>query len=507
MKLADACYVGILIQKAMSKLLPPLEYLTNAGYQAIAQMDVCYQSNSIAADISIYPQVDAIETLIAAYPDAYFIHTKRSSISTHVASLAASIGMLDCMKNAGLFSRFEGQIASNSDTDNAEVMVAAMTQLTVNAFSNVPGVKFLSITIEDQDAPSTIAEFLGLDSFTLEHTKSTHSKRKPTSAPTLTALDSSQNDDIVGDDTGDEAGTDGDDVALSAGINTDDAGNSKRSPTKAPLTSRPIRAIKPTKKAVSTPVPSAFPTALSTQIILTPISPTQTPTSSSFTEQKAVTARATATPTASFIFYVSVIVCVLASCGSAMYYRYGAKGVGGQGQAARSYKKVSSDSDTDSDDEQAELNPFIVEMTSLPKAADDDGDDYQYAHGGNGLSTTSGAGKGGLQTRDAWGSNGGFVSEFDPFDLSDLTNVDISDEELFASNAPSPFLTKSRIPLAGVAKAMTVAKAAMEVGGPESRFSTLKRGSANEAARASEYVTLDERDSGQKEDDEDNASV
>lgn len=158
---ADRCYVGVLIQKAISNDLPPLQYLTEAGYTAMAQMDVCYPKE----DLSIFPQVDAIEEMIIAYPEAYYIHTRRSNLASHVASMAAWHGMLERLKDAGWLSRFEGQSNKFSDAQNGEIMIEAMSNITTSAFSRYPEVKFLEVLIEDPGAADAVASFLGLSKF------------------------------------------------------------------------------------------------------------------------------------------------------------------------------------------------------------------------------------------------------------------------------------------------------------------------------------------------------
>jgi len=206
---ADRCYIGVLIQKAISNDLPPLEYITDAGYQAIAQMDVCYPKE----DLSIFPQVDAIEILVRAYPTAYFIHTRRASLASHVASMAAWHRMLDRLKDAGWLDRFEGQSYSNTDLENGEIMIEGMTNLTVSVFAKYPDVKFLDITIEAEDAADQVAAFLGLSSFPLEHANSGHYNRHYTAAPTPSSFVDIGNADASpsGDDEGDDDGDDDDD--------------------------------------------------------------------------------------------------------------------------------------------------------------------------------------------------------------------------------------------------------------------------------------------------------
>lgn len=94
------CFVGTMVQSAISKKLPPLKYLTDMGYDAIIQMGSCEE----ASGKCIYPQIDALEKLVTAYPNAHFIYTRRQSVVDYVQSLANS-HMLQNFKEAGYLNR------------------------------------------------------------------------------------------------------------------------------------------------------------------------------------------------------------------------------------------------------------------------------------------------------------------------------------------------------------------------------------------------------------------
>ena len=50
---ADICYVCVVMQRAMAEGKPPLAYLTDQGYQAFTQMDMCVPRDGL----TIFPQV------------------------------------------------------------------------------------------------------------------------------------------------------------------------------------------------------------------------------------------------------------------------------------------------------------------------------------------------------------------------------------------------------------------------------------------------------------------
>ncbi|KAJ1381070.1 hypothetical protein B484DRAFT_411831, partial [Ochromonadaceae sp. CCMP2298] len=74
------CYNGVQIQRAMVDGRPPLSYLMQNGINAVVQMDV------ITHDLNIWPQIDALEPILDAYPRARYVHHIRN-ITEHVSSI------------------------------------------------------------------------------------------------------------------------------------------------------------------------------------------------------------------------------------------------------------------------------------------------------------------------------------------------------------------------------------------------------------------------------------
>lgn len=218
------CYVGIVIQRAIADGLHPLEPFVDKGYRAFAQMDVCYPS----FNISVWPQIDALQNLVASYPDAYYILTRRTEVSAHAASMMAWHHMAERFKEAGLLNRFtnnnnEGGVNRHNKTDYEllENFIKGVTFYTEEFFERRPYLKFLDIYIEDKQAAQKIAWFLGIDSFPLAHDNTGHYTSKHTASPTPTALfveESKKDDDDEDDD-------DEDDDEEEEEENTDDDGD------------------------------------------------------------------------------------------------------------------------------------------------------------------------------------------------------------------------------------------------------------------------------------------
>lgn len=79
--------------------------------------------------------MEALEEIAAAYPEAYFINTRRASVEEHVRSIEAFGHMLSRFKDVGLLKKFAGQSSQLSDYRNAEIMVTAMTDEVVSFFA------------------------------------------------------------------------------------------------------------------------------------------------------------------------------------------------------------------------------------------------------------------------------------------------------------------------------------------------------------------------------------
>jgi len=189
------------IQSNIVNRLAPLHSLIESGYQAFAQVDVCYPS----FNLNIWPQLDALEEIVAAYPDAYYIHTRRVEVEAHVASIEAWHKMLDRFKASGLLHKYiPSYLHNTTDFALGLLFVKAANKFTENFFAHRPYLKFLDIYIEDKNAAAKLASFLEVENLELMHDNSGHYTKKHTAAPTPTALFSSEShqDDNEDDDEG-----------------------------------------------------------------------------------------------------------------------------------------------------------------------------------------------------------------------------------------------------------------------------------------------------------------
>jgi hypothetical protein len=175
---ADGCYVGEVMQRALSEGRAPLSDLIPLGYRAFTQVDCC------RGDACFFPQVEAIHEITQAYPQAYYIHTRRSSVASQVASMDAWDGMLGRFQKAGYLSKFRGQSANATIQQNAEIMIRTFQNSTVEYFRRHPKLKFLDVVIEKKDASGKVAAFLQIPSIALEKANVGHYGKGHTAAPT-----------------------------------------------------------------------------------------------------------------------------------------------------------------------------------------------------------------------------------------------------------------------------------------------------------------------------------
>ena len=159
------CYVGSIVQRAMAQDREPLSYMIAQGYTAFTQLDVCYPPA-----VCIWPQFEAIEELTNAYPEAYYIHTRRITVDVHVASLTAwapTNPFIERLKRTGFLNTFPSQSRNETDVENLKHFVREVTRRTVQFFSKRPWLNFLDMAIEDPSGGEKLSKLLGWPNFTL----------------------------------------------------------------------------------------------------------------------------------------------------------------------------------------------------------------------------------------------------------------------------------------------------------------------------------------------------
>jgi hypothetical protein len=176
------CYVGVIIQRALSNGLPPLHFITREGYSVFSQMDVI----DVDHNIFLWPQFEMLDEFFKYYPKAHYIYTRREFIDSHIASLNAYNGLLSRFDKAGVLSKFEGQSDSKSSFENCKVFIEKTREMTLNAFKARPDIKFLDICIDCENAnvSEKINNFLGITNFKYEHKNSGRYDKLHTAAPT-----------------------------------------------------------------------------------------------------------------------------------------------------------------------------------------------------------------------------------------------------------------------------------------------------------------------------------
>lgn len=150
------CFVGELIQLAISEKKHPLFYIYEAGIFAVSQMDACYE-------VDVWPQIDALSFFMDAYPNAYFVHTIRPNVSAHVNSIMHWSDLPVRMRLNGQLSRFEGQSKTQSDEENMEIFVTKSTEIVRQKFKENKKIKYIEIAASEHDSGKRLADFLGIE--------------------------------------------------------------------------------------------------------------------------------------------------------------------------------------------------------------------------------------------------------------------------------------------------------------------------------------------------------
>jgi hypothetical protein len=164
----NGCYIGPLIQRAIADGKKPLEYVLMYGVNAVLQMDVAVHY------MSIWPQIDALDLILDAYPDALYIHHTRDT-EKQIASLHRWYDIGARMQDHGMLSRFPGQTEHNNQDQNMEIFIATARSIVRKAFLQRPHLHYLEVDFErDQGAGEKMSIFLHtkkLHHITLSHTE------------------------------------------------------------------------------------------------------------------------------------------------------------------------------------------------------------------------------------------------------------------------------------------------------------------------------------------------
>jgi hypothetical protein len=150
-----ACFNAVEIQRAMVDGRPPLSYVMDHGVNAVVQMDALF------GGINIWPQIDALDEILDAYPRARYVHHVRNA-TEQVSSINRWSDMSSRIDRSGLTSRFPGQSKNNSRDENIALMITNAQKLVRDAFSKRPTYLYLEIDIAgDPYAGAHLSRFLG----------------------------------------------------------------------------------------------------------------------------------------------------------------------------------------------------------------------------------------------------------------------------------------------------------------------------------------------------------
>jgi hypothetical protein len=186
----SGCFLGTMIQKAIADGHKPFHYILqhgahrNQSIQGFFQLDVC--SVTPSHSFCRFPQVYALDQITEAYPNAYYIMTKRKSLEEHIASMHAWGDMVNRWKTHGYLDIFPGQSSAKTLLENGMLAVAGMENITRNFFRSRFQLKYLEVCLEDVGADQQIAQFLNITTFPLYHVNSGwYNRDGRTPAPTM----------------------------------------------------------------------------------------------------------------------------------------------------------------------------------------------------------------------------------------------------------------------------------------------------------------------------------
>lgn len=149
------CVVAMAIQAAIANKEKPLKYVLSNHTTVITQMDYCDK------DSCVFPQIDSLNMIMDAYPNAYYVNNHRP-IKDHSNSIMNWNDFAVRLENAGLLERFPGQAKVKERYEKVEIFLRYTYDKIQNAFKERPHYKTLNLNLIHQNASDVLKKFLGL---------------------------------------------------------------------------------------------------------------------------------------------------------------------------------------------------------------------------------------------------------------------------------------------------------------------------------------------------------
>mmetsp|Transcript_31734 Transcript_31734/g.53535 ORF Transcript_31734/g.53535 Transcript_31734/m.53535 type:complete len:284 (-) Transcript_31734:82-933(-) len=149
------CFIAALIQRAMVDGKRPLEYVFQQRVNAALQLD------STLNGMNVWPQIDALDTILEAYPNALYIHHVRD-IYDQALSIIKWNDLAERFQRNGLLGRFPGQGSQKTMAQNVEILLKHARDKVRQAFLIRPNHRYLEVDVgTDPDAGEKISVFVG----------------------------------------------------------------------------------------------------------------------------------------------------------------------------------------------------------------------------------------------------------------------------------------------------------------------------------------------------------
>lgn len=149
-------FLGLKIQQAIAEGEPPLKYVFQRGVNAAIQLDVM-----ISETLSIWPQIHALDMILDAYPEAFYVHTTRRS-KYLINSMNNFNAMGKRFHTCGELREYERLYPNNTNDQNLELFIEHAGRTVRQAFLKRPNYRYLEIDIEsDPHAGAKLSIFLG----------------------------------------------------------------------------------------------------------------------------------------------------------------------------------------------------------------------------------------------------------------------------------------------------------------------------------------------------------
>mmetsp|Transcript_22497 Transcript_22497/g.32852 ORF Transcript_22497/g.32852 Transcript_22497/m.32852 type:complete len:272 (+) Transcript_22497:98-913(+) len=150
------CPAGLYVQQALVEKKDPFHYFLKKGHRVIIETNFRGYGKS---DRAIYPQIDALDNILDAYPQATYVVYQRN-ITNHISSLMAW-SHSTFVTNLRLSHYVPRSVSSESNANVIRYFIESYYENTLNKLRS-KGIPFIHADVEDEESLYMLKSKLGI---------------------------------------------------------------------------------------------------------------------------------------------------------------------------------------------------------------------------------------------------------------------------------------------------------------------------------------------------------